>query len=67
MIHLTINDEARELAEGTNVRVLLEQLGQYRPGIAVARNLEVVPKTRWEVTEFVEGDRVDIVEAVGGG
>ena len=38
-----------------------------RRGTAVAVNGEVVPKSRWESATLVEGDRVEILHAVGGG
>jgi sulfur carrier protein len=36
-------------------------------GIAVARNDEVVPKSRWDDTTLVAGDRIEIVTAAAGG
>jgi len=45
-------------------------MGQWCPspkGVAVARNGEVVPKSRWGDTHLVPGDRIEIVTAVAGG
>lgn len=36
-------------------------------GVAVARNAEVVPRSRWHTTELIEGDDVELVTAVQGG
>ncbi len=36
-------------------------------GIAVARNGEVVPKSAWDATVIVAGDRIEIVTAAAGG
>jgi sulfur carrier protein len=36
-------------------------------GIAVARNGEVVPKSRWDETSLAPGDRIEIVTAAAGG
>ena len=36
-------------------------------GIAVARNGEVVPKSRWDRTPLAHGDRIEIVTAAAGG
>ena len=38
-----------------------------RPGIAVAVNDEVVPRSQWPVREVRAGDRVEIVGAEQGG
>jgi sulfur carrier protein len=35
--------------------------------VAVARNGEVVPKSRWGDTRLALGDRIEIVTAVAGG
>lgn len=68
-MNLTLNGEPRELPEELSVRALLEALGRdpEQTGVAVARNLEVVPRDAWEETRLTEGDRVDVVIAVGGG
>jgi sulfur carrier protein len=36
-------------------------------GVAVARNGEVVPKSRWQDTRLAPGDHIDIVTAAAGG
>ena len=36
-------------------------------GVAVARNAEVVPRSRWHATALAEGDDVELVTAVQGG
>lgn len=36
-------------------------------GVAVALNGEVVHRNRWPETPLAPGDRVEIVQAVGGG
>ncbi len=37
------------------------------PGVAVAVNSEVVPKSRWSETVLKSGDRIEIVGASQGG
>jgi len=36
-------------------------------GIAVARNGDVVPKSSWDATRIIGGDRIEIVTAAAGG
>jgi sulfur carrier protein len=38
-----------------------------RLGVAVARNAEVVPRSRWAETALTPGDDIEIVTAVQGG
>jgi sulfur carrier protein len=53
-------------AEGT-VADLVEVWCRSPRGIAVARNGDVVPKTLWDRTRLVDGDRFEIVTAAAGG
>ncbi len=66
---LTINGSEREIPRIETVSELLVQLGiaADRPGTAVARNGEVVPRTLWAETRIAEGDRLEIISAVQGG
>ncbi len=68
-MNVTLNGEPRELPAPLSVHALLEELGRdpEQSGVAVALNLEVVPRDAWQQTELSEGDRVDVVIAVGGG
>jgi thiamine biosynthesis protein ThiS len=45
----------------------LEGLGLPLTGIAVERNREIVPKSTYGLTRLGEGDRIEIVQFVGGG
>ena len=65
LIH--VNGESRNTPAGTTVAALLAQLN-LKPGrVAVERNLQILPKTKWEETQVAEGDRFEIVQFVGGG
>lgn len=50
------------------VRALLRQLGlDGQPGVAVAVDAEVVPRSRWDEVVLAEGCEVEVVRAVAGG
>jgi thiamine biosynthesis protein ThiS len=66
-IHVHVNGETQQLAPGTSVRSLLDQLGLNPGRVAIEYNLEILPKTKWEVTQVAPGDRLEIVQFVGGG
>lgn len=61
---ITLNGVPRALDAPTTVATLV---GSERRGIAVARNGEVVPRSEWERTHVVDGDRIEILEAAPGG
>lgn len=66
-MNLVINGESRDFPAPLSVAALLETLGYAGKRIAVERNGEIVPKSLHGETVLVEGDRLEIIVAVGGG
>jgi thiazole synthase len=66
-VEITLNGEARRLDAPTSVRGLLESLGLDPAKIAVERNLEIVPRSRYGEVALGHGDRLEIVHFIGGG
>ncbi|MBL6705950.1 MAG: sulfur carrier protein ThiS [Planctomycetaceae bacterium] len=66
-MQITVNDEAREVAAGTTIADLLEELGMRPKFVAVERNLELVPRARHAECKLAENDRLEVVTLVGGG
>jgi thiamine biosynthesis protein ThiS len=64
---LFLNGEPAETAHGATVAAFLAQLGLPQKGVAVERNREIVPKSAYGQTRLAEGDRIEIVQFVGGG
>ncbi|OGA04647.1 MAG: thiamine biosynthesis protein ThiS [Betaproteobacteria bacterium RIFCSPLOWO2_02_FULL_64_12] len=67
MIQLSVNGEARAIEPGASVAQLLERLELGGKRVAVERNGEIVPRSRFAQTPLLEGDQLEIVVAVGGG
>jgi thiamine biosynthesis protein ThiS len=66
-ITIQVNGENRETAVGTTITGLLAQLGLNSGRVAIEYNLRILPKSKWEETHVVKGDRLEIVQFVGGG
>lgn len=66
-ISVSVNGEARQLPSDTTVAELLAQLAPAGRRIAVERNGAIVPKSLHGTTLLADGDRLEIVIAVGGG
>jgi sulfur carrier protein len=62
-----VNGEPEEVAEGTTVADLVARHRESPRGVAVARNEEVVPRSRWSDTIASDGDRFEILTAAQGG
>lgn len=67
MTAVLVNGVAEDLPEGTTVGALVARHRESARGVAVARNEEVVPRSRWDTTVAVDGDRFEILTAAQGG
>jgi sulfur carrier protein len=67
MIQLSVNGEIRHFNEALDLARLLERLELAGKKVAVERNGEIVPRSRHGTTPLADGDRLEIVVAVGGG
>jgi sulfur carrier protein len=65
-MRIRVNGEEQELPTATDVRALVQRSGAPAEGVAVAVNGEVVTRSAWDRV-LVEGDRVELIRAVGGG
>jgi sulfur carrier protein len=66
-MEISVNGEQRSVAAALSVAELLREMGLEGKRLAVERNGEIVPKSSHAATPLAEGDRIEIVIAVGGG
>lgn len=66
-MQIQLNGEVRDFASGLTVAELIDSLGLTGRRIAVERNEEIVPKSEHGTITLAEGDRIEIVHAIGGG
>ncbi|WP_029416134.1 sulfur carrier protein ThiS [Brevundimonas bacteroides] len=65
-MRIQVNGEDRQVT-ATTVQGLVEELGFDIRKVAVERNLAIVPKSLHAETTLAEGDRIELVQFVGGG
>lgn len=66
-IDIRLNGQPARVARATTVQALLEGLGALGPGLAVAVNEEVVRRAHYAEIVLQPDDRVEVIQAVGGG
>jgi sulfur carrier protein len=66
-MQLYVNGDPRDLPAGATVASLVEMLALGEGRIAVEVNEELVPRSTYAGRVLNEGDRVEIVHAIGGG
>ena len=63
-----INGKPTELANGANARDAAVAVGvEPGRGVAIALDGEVIPRAALELTPLRDGQRVEVVTAIGGG
>ena len=62
-----INDEAKTLESGTTLAALAGQLGLDMRKVAMEVNLTIIPRSQYGETALSEGDKIEIVQFIGGG
>jgi sulfur carrier protein len=67
VIQLSVNGQIQRVEPGADVAQLLQMLDLSGKRVAVERNGEIVPRSRYPSTLLTEGDALEIVVAVGGG
>ncbi|RCV90474.1 sulfur carrier protein ThiS [Billgrantia montanilacus] len=66
-MQIQLNGEAHDLAADLTVAQLIDSLGLTGRRIAVELNEEIVPRSEHGTTRLGQGDRIEIVHAIGGG
>ncbi len=66
-MQIFLNGEQRALADAQTIAGLLAAAGLDGRKIAVEVNGEVVPRGRHPIRMLADGDRVEIIQAIGGG
>lgn len=66
-MRILLNGAPREVDANLSIAALIEAEGLGKRRIAVEVNGEIVPKSRHAEVTLAEGDRVEIVHALGGG
>jgi sulfur carrier protein len=66
-MNIVLNGEPRGLDEALTLRALIERLELTGKRLAVEVNEEVVPRSEHGEYRLHDGDRVEIVHAIGGG
>ena len=67
MITVTINGATRQFPRTSSIATLIDEMGLTGKRIALERNGEIVPRSTFAAQQLSEGDKLEIVVAVGGG
>lgn len=66
-MEIIVNGESREIPNSYTVADLIEEMSLAGKRLAVEVNLEIVPRASHASHLFSDGDKVEVVHAIGGG
>ncbi|RDS83156.1 sulfur carrier protein ThiS [Dyella monticola] len=66
-MHITLNGHPQDCADDLTVTQLLNEAGYAGRRVAVEVNHEIVPRSQHSAYALRNGDKVEIVHAIGGG
>ncbi len=66
-MELIVNGSSRTVAAGILLVDLIEQMQLGGRRLAVELNGDVLPRSQYPNTTLADGDRLEIVQAIGGG
>ncbi|WP_328184921.1 sulfur carrier protein ThiS [Marinobacter sp. OP 3.4] len=66
-MNVVLNGDARELPDEATLQWLIDDLGLAGKRLAVEVNEDIVPRSRHGDFRLSDGDRVEVVHAIGGG
>lgn len=66
-MQIYLNGEEKDLSDNTTMSEFVQQLGLGEQRFAIEVNEELVPRSSFDQYRFQPGDRVEIVQAIGGG
>jgi thiamine biosynthesis protein ThiS len=67
VITISVNGLPRQIPDSTSIAALIDELGFSGKRIALERNGEIVPRSSFATQRLADGDRLEVVVAVGGG
>ncbi|TNF92216.1 MAG: sulfur carrier protein ThiS [Gammaproteobacteria bacterium] len=66
-MNIILNGETRAMRSDTSLSDLITELDLTNKRIAIEVNREIIPRGNFHDHELQEGDKIEIVHAIGGG
>ena len=66
-MNIIVNGEPQTVADDLTIAQLLENMGLAGKRLAVEVNLDIIPRSLHSDHHLAEGDKVEVVLAIGGG
>ncbi|MFV1982239.1 MAG: sulfur carrier protein ThiS [Thiohalomonadales bacterium] len=66
-MNIIVNGESKNVGENYSTAQLIVDMGLGETRVALELNMEIVPRSNYAQTFITDGDKIEIVRAIGGG
>jgi thiamine biosynthesis protein ThiS len=66
-MEIMVNGQLHQVQENDTILQLVHRLGLENKRLAVEVNLTIVPRSQFGTRILTQGDKIEIVQAIGGG
>jgi len=66
-MQILLNGEMRQIKDNCNIAALIQELNLEKKRLAIEVNLEIIPRSQFATHILAEGNKVEIIHAIGGG
>lgn len=66
-MNIMLNGEQREFEDGITLGALIQKEGVLEKVMAAAVNMQIVKKEDWNSRKLEQGDKIELLQFVGGG
>ena len=66
-MNIIINGEKKNFLDGTNLQDILQSLSLDGKVMAAAVNMDIVKQEKWKTHILKDGDKLELLDFVGGG
>ena len=67
MLDILLNGVTKQIASDFTIAALVKELDLENKKLAVEVNMEIIPRSQFEIYTLKSGDKVEVIHAVGGG
>lgn len=64
---IVVNGESKEIIDGSTLLEVLKELSLEGKVMAAAVNMEIVKQDSWDAYKLNDGDKLELLDFVGGG
>ncbi len=66
-MEIIVNGESQKISDHLSLQGLHDHLCLRNQRVAIEVNQQIIPQSQWPITTLSQGDKIEIIQAIGGG